>query len=397
MNYKAALIKRNLELAGMFPFVLLGKIAGKIFKLKTKHNIFLFYSWADIGGSIQVNADIANCIKDAKPIIFFSKKPNNNQFRDRFDIEGVRVMDIYPYIDNKLFHFMNFFYRGLIASWINAVDNPVIFGGECMFLYKMAPHVKKETIVAELNHYHAWFNYTQELIQDIDYRIFSTPQIKRDCEEHYRKNGVPEHYFKNLYFIDNAIDIPPYKELHNDVMEVIFVGRGSPQKRPDLAARIAQRMGEANKKIRFSFVGDVEKFIPEGARPYCKMHGSITDKSVLYDLYDKSDVLLLTSLYEGLPLVVMDMMARGRVVVSTAINGIPDYVKHMETGFLLTATEEDEIVNQGVEYLSMLLEDKALKEKLGKQSYQAAIDHFGWDNFRNNYRRILLQNTPGLK
>ena len=392
MNYKKALIKRKLELIGMFPFVLLGKIAGRIFKLKTKHNVFLFYSWADIGGSIQVNIDITNCIKDAKPLIIFSKKPRNNQFRDRFDIEGVRIIDLHKYIDNKLYHFVNFFFRGVVASWINAVENPVVFGGECMFLYKIVPHIKKETITAELNHYNAWFNYTQELIQDIDYRIFSTPQIMRDCERHYRENGVPEKYFKNLYFIDNTIDIPPLVPIHNDTLEVIFVGRGSPQKRPDLAARIAQKMGEAKKNVRFSFVGDVENFIPEAAKPYCKLYGSITDKNLLNDLYLKSDVLLLTSLYEGLPIVVMEMMARGKIVVATAIDGVPDYIKHMENGFLLTAKDEATIVAQGVEYLTMVLEDRALREKLGKQSYVEAVDHFGRDKFCNIYRGILFQN-----
>ena len=396
MNYKSAIIKRNLELAGMFPFVLLGKIAGKIFKLKTKHSVFLFYSWADIGGSIQVNVDIANSIKDAKPIIFFSKKPRNNQFRDRFDIEGVRIIDIHKYIDNKLYHFVNFFFRGLISSWINEAENPVIFGGECMFLYKIVPHVKKETVIGELNHYNAWFNYTQEFVKDIDYRIFSTPQIKRDAERQYKTNNVPEKYYKNLYFIDNTIEIPPYVPVNNPVLEVLFVGRGSPQKRVHIAAKIAQKMNEAGKKINFSFVGDVEKFIPEEAKQYCKLYGSITDKNIMNDLYFKSDVLLLTSLYEGLPLVIMEMMARGRVVVSTAIDGIPDYIKHMENGFLLTEKDEDKIVSQGVEYLSLLLDNKELREKLGQKSYQEAIAHFGKDKFVDTYRSILLQNMPEL-
>lgn len=396
MNYKTALIKRNIEQLGMFPFVLLGKIAGNIFKLKKKHPVFLFYSWADIGGSIQVNIDIANAIKDAHPIIIFSKKPRNNKFRDKFNIEGVRIIDIHQYIDNKLFHFVNFFFRGLIASWINATERPVIFGGECMFLYKMLPHVKKETITVELNHYSAWFDYTQEFVRDIDYRIFSTPKIKRDAEEQYRKNGVPEQYFKNLYFIDNYIEIPEYKPVENELLEVIFIGRGSPQKRVHLAARIAQKMGEANKKIRFSFVGDVEKMIPEDARPYCKLYGSITDKKIMDELYHQSDVLLLTSLYEGLPIVVMEMMARGRVVVSTAIDGIPDYIIHNENGFLLTEKDEEKIILQGIEYLNLLIEDKTLRERLGKRSYSDAIAHFGGDKFRATYRNILLQQLPEL-
>ena len=72
MTYTAAKRKLKVELTGMFPFVLLGKIAGHLFSLKTKHHVFLFFPNGDIGGSPQVNIDVSNCIKDKKPLIIFS-------------------------------------------------------------------------------------------------------------------------------------------------------------------------------------------------------------------------------------------------------------------------------------------------------------------------------------
>src|SRR5215470_11655423 len=128
MTYKAAVAKRNIELVIMFPFVLLGKLAGKLFPLKTQHNIFLFFPASDIGGSVKVNADIIECIKDQKPVIIFSKKPKNNQFRGLFEKEEVRIIDLHKYIDYKIYHFANFFFRGVLSAWINKSDNPVIFG-----------------------------------------------------------------------------------------------------------------------------------------------------------------------------------------------------------------------------------------------------------------------------
>src|SRR5881397_2430807 len=119
MTYRTAVIKRNIELVIMFPFVLLGRMAGILFPLKTQHKIFLFSPSGDIGGSIKVNADIAECIKDQRPLIIFSKKPKNNQFRHLFEIEGVRTIDLHKYVDNKIYHFVNLFFRGVLASWIN--------------------------------------------------------------------------------------------------------------------------------------------------------------------------------------------------------------------------------------------------------------------------------------
>ena len=145
MTYRKAVLKRNFELFLMFPFVLLGKLAGSIIPLKTKHDTFLFFPSADIGGSIKVNADITNCIKYRKLLIIFSKKPKNNQFRHLFDIEGVRIIDLHRCIDNKIFHFVNFFFRGVLSAWINKVDKPVVFGGEGLFFYKVIQHLKKQS------------------------------------------------------------------------------------------------------------------------------------------------------------------------------------------------------------------------------------------------------------
>ena len=122
----------------MFPFVLAGKIAGVIFPLKTSHKIFIFCPTADIGGSVQINADIAECVEDKFPLVVFSKTPKNNQFIHLFKRENIRKIDLHKYVDNKAYHFVNFFYRGVISQWINKVDHPVVLGGESLFFYKVS-------------------------------------------------------------------------------------------------------------------------------------------------------------------------------------------------------------------------------------------------------------------
>ena len=391
MTYNQALIKRNIELTLMFPFVLLGKLAGSLFSLSTKHHIFLFYPSADIGGSVKVNAEIAACIKEARPLVVFSKKPKNSEFRKLFDIDGVRVLDLHKYIDNKLFHFVNFFFRGVLAAWINKADNPVVFGGESLYFYKIIPHVKKGTKCVELCHLNTWFNFSQAFLDYMDLRIFSTPQIMRDAEKQYKDNNLPQKYFDRLKFIDNKIFIPPYQPIDNPQLEVIFVGRGAPQKRVYLIAEIAKKMHDAGKKVHFSFVGDVEKIVPEDVQKYTTLYGNL-DKAQLEKVYAGSDVLLLTSAYEGLPIVVMDMMARGKVVVSTAVGGIPDYIENGKSGYLVYETDEKAIVEKTITCLDSLINDRNLKEELGKNAYDFAKTHFDEKVFNDFYRGVLLGN-----
>lgn len=390
MTYKTGVLKRNIELLCMFPFVFLGKVAGKIFPLKTKHRVFLFFPSADIGGSVKVNIDITGCIKNEKPLIIFSKKPNNNQFRSFFEREGARIIDLHKYVDNKLYHFVNFFFRGVLAAWINRVDKPVVFGGESLFFYKILPHLKKEARKIELCHLNTWIDFSQAFAKYIDVRIFSTPKIKRDVERQYHRNNLPQSFFNKLKFIDNKVDIPPFKEVTNKILEVIYVGRGAPQKRVHLIAEIARQMHEARRPVHFSFVGDVEDILSPDVKGYCTLHGQVNDVQKLHEIYLNSDVLLLTSAYEGLPIVIMDMMARGKVIISTAVDGIPDYITHKNNGLLIKETDENKIVQQGIELLNELIADPALKKAIGMESYHYALKHFSGQTFCETYRKILL-------
>ncbi|MEJ0107139.1 MAG: glycosyltransferase family 4 protein [Bacteroidota bacterium] len=167
-----------------------------------------------------------------------------------------------------------------------------------------------------------WLPYTIGHIDRINLRIFSTLKLKENVIEQYNENNIDPKLYDRLRFIDNAIDVPPYEEVKNERLEVVFIGRDSPQKRVHLIAAIAKQMHEANDNVHFSFVGDVDKVITIRDFPYCKFYGNVKDNDLMNKIYHQSDVLVLTSAFEGLPVVVMKMMAHSRVVLSTAVNGI---------------------------------------------------------------------------
>ena len=71
--------------------------------------------------------------------------------------------------------------------------------------------------------------------------------------------------------------------------------------------------------------------------------GARHDVSALLSAFD---VFALTSRSEGLPLVLLEAMAMGLPVLSTAVGGIPDLVEHGVTGFLVDATDHAGLVTQ---------------------------------------------------
>ncbi len=389
MTYKQARRKFRIEYVVMLPFVLAGRLFGKIFPLRTQHDIFFFFPNGDIGGSPQVNIDLTHCLQDKNPLIIFSKKPKNNGFLGFFTIKGVRILDLHHLIDNKAFHFINFFYRGVIAEWIAASPHPVVIGGESLFFYKMLQHVPTRTKKIEVCHLATWLGYSIGHIDHIDHRVFSTLYLKKQVEKQYRKNNLSAHYYKKLSFIDNSIPIPAIEKKENKLLEVVFIGRGAPQKRVPLVAAIAQQLHEEKLPVHFSFVGDVEKVIPVSEFPFCRFYGNISDQSKLEEIYATSDVLILTSAFEGLPVVVMKMMAYGKTVISTAVDGIPDYIRHQENGLLIFSTVENEIITEGISHIKYLLQIPASREKYGLKNRELAIEKFSSAAFCTAYRQLI--------
>ncbi len=390
MNYKQACLKRDIELTLIYPLIIIGKLIAHFFPLKEKSSYFLFFPSFDIGGSPKVNADIVSILKNNNPIIILSKKPHNNGFKELFLSHNCKVIDLHKIIDNKIFHFMNIIYRGIISTWINNSVNPIVFGGECMYFYKIIPHLKKSIYKIELSHLNTWLNYNQSFIKYINIRIVSTPKLKRYLESQYQINNVPSDFLKRIIYIDNWVEIPECELKNNFTLNVLFVGRGAPQKRVHLVSAIAENIIKSNKEITFTFVGDVLNIVSEYVKKNCKIFEFITNQSELNLLYDTSDVLILTSAFEGLPIVVMDMMARGKVVISTAVDGIPDYITHRESGLLIyELTDENKIIDCGVKLINELNKNRALLQSLGINAKKIAQQKFDKKLFEEKYKSIF--------
>ncbi|HVI09077.1 MAG TPA: glycosyltransferase [Candidatus Binatia bacterium] len=78
------------------------------------------------------------------------------------------------------------------------------------------------------------------------------------------------------------------------------------------------------------------------------------NRSEIEKLYDSSDLIVLTSRSEGVPLVLMEAMARGRIVLAPEITGVPELVIPGKTGFLYTPGSLEDFLTK-ILYLRRLL------------------------------------------
>lgn len=391
MTYSEALFKRRGETMMAWPLVMLGKLLSPFFRPKTKHRLFLFAPSADIGGANLNNADIAKTLIDYNPIVIFSKTPKNNQFLSLFKQTGVELWDLHLLIDNKIFHFVNLFYRGVISQWINKTENPIVIGGESLYFHKVLPWLKQRVRRIELSHVDKWFNYTQQFVRDIDLRVFSTKHLMLSAQQFYQKQGIEQSLFSRMTYIDNMVSVPEHIDYpENERLKVIFIGRESPQKRVYIILEMAQRAFEKELPIDFAFAGDLSSIADENTYPFCTFYGNVSDRNELTKIQQQSDVLLLTSAFEGLPMVVMEMMALGKAIVSTAVNAIPDYIKDGKNGFLISnVQDEDKIADDGLLALTILASDRKLLYEIGELNRKEAKEKFSKEVFTKRWKEIV--------
>lgn len=389
MTYQEALKKRKIETLLVMPIVLLGKLFSGLFHPKGKHKLFILAPSADIGGANMNNADLAKLFEEKNPIVIFSKIPKNNQFRGMY--EGVKVWDLHRLIDHKIAHFINVFYRGVIAGWINKTPGAVVLGGESIYFYKVLPWLHKEIPKIDLTHVDAWFDYTQQFVQDIDTRIFSTNNLLKEAQAFYKKQGISTALYNRMVFIDNMVplfDAPYFTD--NDTLEVLFIGRGSPQKRVELIAEIAKTAHQRRVPVHISFIGDVSNVINPKSLPFCTFYGNVKDRQEVLKIQQQADVLLLTSKFEGLPMSVMEMMSLGKAIVSTAVNAIPDYIKDGVNGYLLPADSKDKkIIEDAIIALSIFAHDRMTLREMGEKNFRDTHEKFGKEVFEKKWREVV--------
>jgi colanic acid/amylovoran biosynthesis glycosyltransferase len=121
---------------------------------------------------------------------------------------------------------------------------------------------------------------------------------------------------------------------------LVCVGRISTQKGHMLLVAAACKVVKGGRSLELVLVGDgelrpeVEAFVrSNGLERVVRITGWASGEEVRREILE-SRGLILTSFAEGLPVVIMEAMALGRVVLATHIAGIPELVRPGETGWL---------------------------------------------------------------
>ncbi len=116
--------------------------------------------------------------------------------------------------------------------------------------------------------------------------------------------------------------------------------------------------------------------------------GGVSREQV-FGLYDRADLVVLTSRSEGIPLVLMEAMARAKLVLAPAITGIPELVLHGKTGFLYEPGSLKSFLAQ-FEFIQSLLQESPSTRTVRPSGSLKTLDwirHAAYVQVRHNFNR----------
>ncbi|MBO3757520.1 MAG: glycosyltransferase family 4 protein, partial [Candidatus Brockarchaeota archaeon] len=199
-----------------------------------------------------------------------------------------------------------------------------------------------------------------------------------------------------IKIIPNGIDTNRFKpnfDKENKELRILFVSRLVHRKGPHLLVKAFKRVIKRYDKVTLIFAGSgyMRETLEELAMSLniaskVKFLGDVPDEN-LPQVYSESDIFVLPSLHaESFGLVLLEAMASGLPVVTTNIGGIPEVLEDGKEGFLVKPDERNI-----ADALIKLLEDKNLREKMGRNGRKKAVEVYDWKNVGEKIEEVYKE------
>lgn len=209
--------------------------------------------------------------------------------------------------------------------------------------------------------------------------------VSRSCLDDFIFKKTARRKSSILYNVVDKEDI--YKKARLDCnyykYDVIFLGRLSNPKNPYRLLDVLKTACGAKKNLKVAIVGTgvleeeiKERIKKENLENNIDMLGFVSNPMKILSC---SQIMILTSDYEGTPMCVLEAMALGVPIVSTPTDGVKDLIENDVTGFL--SDNENELARKIIEYVS----NRDLRERLSKN----ALQKFNEVNSIHRYKTTL--------
>lgn len=235
------------------------------------------------------------------------------------------------------------------------------------------------------------FSYPKRKIAKFFYKycnlkpVSISPIISNTIEVEY---GIRREHIAMIF---NGIDLKNC--IKKDSYEIgkkfkfIHIGRMSYQKNHDIILQAAKKMKDENRSFIIYLIGAGEE---EQRIRRISEELNINDvvsfcglQSNVYPKLHESDCFILPSLYEGMPVSLVEAMGTGLPIIASAVGGIPDMIKNEFSGLLINPNSNELYTSM----IKIMDEPSSYRKFLGENAKNEA-EQFSLQNMGNAYEAI---------
>lgn len=193
-------------------------------------------------------------------------------------------------------------------------------------------------------------------------------------------NGVNLNYFR-----------PAAEPLHSNRQVVLCIARLVPEKDHETLIAAFARVAARHPEAELWLVGDGPRHkairrLANRLLPPQRMR-LLPGQTDLAPILQQSSLLVLSSIQEGFPNVVLEAMAAGLPVVATDVGGLAEVVKHGETGWLVPPKDVPALADS----ISHLLANDAMRAAFGQAGRKRAERGFSVAAMVKQHEEIFLR------
>ena len=176
-----------------------------------------------------------------------------------------------------------------------------------------------------------------------------------------------------------------YQERQKGNVLIGNIGRLSEQKGINYFIEAAEITTRTHPEARFVIVGEGEE--REKLQAQVKVKG-LQDKVLflgyrndIQNVMSQLDFVVLSSLWEGLPLTPIEAYSVGKTVVGTAVDGTPEIICDGVDGYLVEPRNQMQLA----EKMNELIENPEMQESMGIQAMKRYQDEFSFEKLSQRY------------
>lgn len=337
------------------------------------------------GGGIFVEEISKILVKDGMEIaVFTSAYKNKNKLENRDDVK------IYRNGNNRINYFFSTIKNLLSQSEYELYHGHGTF---CGLIAKIVGTIKKRPVILHLHGYRTEnMGKIKYLIQNFIIKLGYTRLVSSDNYglAQAKKMGIDE---KKAIQINGGVDLDKFKPTKSekpDKNRLLFVGRLTKVKNLEFLIDAMAKVD--NKETELLIIGygelkkDLEKLIKDNDIKNIKLFTNV-QREYMPEEYSKASFLILPSISEGQPLVILESLASGTPIIVSDIPSLKEMVDSSNAGYVFKSNDIESLVYKINNAINISNERYMT---LSKNAREYAEAKFSWDKTANQIKEIYV-------